>query len=167
MLSNHVWISLRILGTPAYTILHDDTSNRCRLVSWCCGFLCKDCSNQPKWWGKVKVELIAYIQICCYSKALFLYLFLCQQLQVEDYDLSYAGCSFQAILNQTMYALGFDWKYADEWPTLNTEGFQEKLIITKRWSSDPPASRSPLTVVSRPCARTFEARESAVLNALL
>jgi hypothetical protein len=47
-----------------------------------------------------------------------------QQLQVKDYDLTYAGCSFDAILNQTMYALCFDWKYADEWPILTTEGFQ-------------------------------------------
>jgi hypothetical protein len=22
-----------------------------------------------------------------------------------------------------VYALGFEWKYADEWPTLTTEGF--------------------------------------------
>ena len=29
-------------------------------------------------------------------------------LQVEYYDLTYAGCSFEAILNQTMYALGYD-----------------------------------------------------------
>jgi hypothetical protein len=129
------------------------------------GFYARIARNQPKWWGKVKVELIAYIQICCYS--ILISVFLCQQLQVEDYDLSYAGCSFQVILNQTMYALGFDWKYADEWPTLTMEGFQEKLIITKRWSSDLTASRSPLTVVSRPCARTFEARKSALLNALL
>ena len=66
-----------------------------------------------------------------------------------------------------MCALGFDWKYADEWPTLTTEGFQEKLIMTKRGSSDPLTSRPPLTVISRPCAYTFEARESALLNALL
>jgi len=66
-----------------------------------------------------------------------------------------------------MYALGFDWKYANEWPTLTMEGFQEKLIMTKRGSSDSPTSRPPLTVVSRPCACTFEARESALLNALL
>ena len=66
-----------------------------------------------------------------------------------------------------MYALGFDWKYADEWPTLTMEGFQEKLIMTKRGSSDPPTSQPPLTVISRPFARTFEARESALLNALL
>ena len=39
--------------------------------------------------------------------------------------------------------------------------------MTKRGSSDPPASRPPLTVISIPYARTFEARESALLNALL
>jgi hypothetical protein len=61
-----------------------------------------------------------------------------------------------------MYALGYEWKYADEWPTLTTKGFQEKLLTTKRGSSDPP----PLTVVSRPCARTFEAKESVLLHAL-
>jgi hypothetical protein len=66
-----------------------------------------------------------------------------------------------------MYALGFDWKYADEWPTLTTKGFQEKLVMTKRGSSDPPTSRPLLSFVSRPYARTFEARESALLNALL
>jgi hypothetical protein len=71
--------------------------------------------------SKVEIKLIAYIQIC-YWKALFSYPFFCQHLQVVDYDLTYAGCSFEAILNQTMYALGFDWKYADEWPTLTTEG---------------------------------------------
>ena len=73
----------------------------------------------------------------------------------------------KAILNQTMYALGYDWKYTDEWPTRTTVGFQEKLLATKRGSSDPTTSQPPLTVVSRPCARTFEARESALLNALL
>jgi hypothetical protein len=47
------------------------------------------------------------------------------------------------------------------------EGFHEKLIMTKRGSSDPPTSWPSLTVVSRLCARTFEERESALLNALL
>jgi hypothetical protein len=65
-----------------------------------------------------------------------------------------------------MHRLGYDWKYADEWPTLNTEGFQAKLLVTKR-GSDPPTSRPPLIIISRPCARTCEARESALLNALL
>ena len=66
-----------------------------------------------------------------------------------------------------MYALGFDWTYANEYPTLTTEGFQKRLIMTKWGSFDPPTSRPPLTVVSRPRAHTFEARESALLNALL
>ena len=65
-----------------------------------------------------------------------------------------------------MYALGFDWN-ADEWTTLTTKGFQEKLVMTKRGLSDPLTSRLPLSVVSRPCAHTFEARESVLLNALL
>jgi hypothetical protein len=82
--------------------------------------------------------------------------FFCQHLQVEDYELTYADFSFEAILNQTMYALGFDWKYVDEWPILTTEGFQEKLDMTKRGSSNPPTSRPPLSVVSGPCSHTFE-----------
>ena len=65
-----------------------------------------------------------------------------------------------------MYALGFDWN-ADEWTTLTTEGFQEKLIMTKRGSSDPPTSRPPLSIISRSYARTFEASKSALLNELL
>ena len=64
-----------------------------------------------------------------------------------------------------MYVFGYDWKYADEWPTRTTVGFQEKLLAAKRGSSDPPTTQPPLTVVSRPCARTFEARESALFNA--
>ena len=58
-------------------------------------------------------------------------------------------------------------KYADEWPTRTMARFQEKLLTAKRGSSDPPTSQPPLTIVSRPCARTFEARESALLNALI
>ena len=65
-----------------------------------------------------------------------------------------------------MYALGYDWKYTDEWPTRTTVGFQEKLLATKRGSSNPPTSQPPLIVISRPYARTFEARESALFNAL-
>jgi len=49
--------------------------------------------------------------------------FFYQHLHVEDYDLTYKWCSFEVILNQTMYQLGYDWKYAHEWPTLTTEGF--------------------------------------------
>ena len=64
-----------------------------------------------------------------------------------------------------MYALGYDWKYADEWPTCTTAGFQEKLLVTKRGSSDPLTTHPPLTVISRPYARTFKARESALFNA--
>ena len=65
-----------------------------------------------------------------------------------------------------MYALGYDWKYVDEWPTRPTAGFQEKLLATKRGSSDPPTSQPPPTIVSRSRACTFEARESALFNAL-
>jgi len=64
-----------------------------------------------------------------------------------------------------MYQLGYEWKYAHEWPTLTTEGFQAKLLATK--NGDPPTSRAPLNVISRPCARSCEARESAPVNALV
>ena len=52
-------------------------------------------------------------------------------------------------------------------PTLTTQGFQDKLLVTKKGSDDAATSQPPLIVVSRPCARTCEARESALLNALL
>jgi hypothetical protein len=61
-----------------------------------------------------------------------------------------------------MHELGCEWKYADDWPTLTTEGFLTKLLATKRGQYDPLL----FTVVSRPCAHTFEARESALLHAL-
>jgi hypothetical protein len=61
-----------------------------------------------------------------------------------------------------MYALGYEWKYANDWPTLTAEGFQAKLYATKRGS---PNSLS-LTVVSRPCGRSYEARESVLSNTL-
>ena len=64
-----------------------------------------------------------------------------------------------------MYQLGYEWKYAHEWPTLTTEGFQTKLLAIKR--GDPLTSRAPLNVVSRPCAHSCEARESALVNALV
>ena len=64
-----------------------------------------------------------------------------------------------------MYQLSYNWKYAYEWPTLFTEGFQTKLHATKR--GDPLTSRESLNVVSRPCARSYEARESALVNALV
>jgi hypothetical protein len=64
-----------------------------------------------------------------------------------------------------MYQLGYDWKYAHEWPTLTTEGFQTKLLVTMR--GDPPTSRAALNVVSRPCARSCEGRESGLVNALV
>jgi hypothetical protein len=63
-----------------------------------------------------------------------------------------------------MYQLGYDWKYAHEWPTLTTEGFQAKLLATER--GDPLTSRAPLNV-SRPCGRSYEARESGLVNALV
>ena len=90
------------------------------------------------------------------STGLVLISIFCQHLQVEDYDLTYAGCSYEAILNQIMYHLGYNW-YAAERPTLTTQGFQNKLPVTKR-DSYTTTSRPPLIVVSRPYARTCEAR---------
>jgi hypothetical protein len=65
-----------------------------------------------------------------------------------------------------MCQLGYDWQYAAERPTLTTQGFEEKLLVTKT-ESDLATSRPLLIVVSRPCARTCEASESALLNVLL
>ena len=45
------------------------------------------------------------------------------------------------------------------------EGFQAKLLATKR--GDPPTCRAPLNVVSRPCARSCEARKRALVNVLV
>jgi hypothetical protein len=64
-----------------------------------------------------------------------------------------------------MFQLGYDWKYAHEWPTLTTEGFQAKLLVTKR--GDSSTYRASLNVVSRPCARSCEARKSALVNVLV
>jgi hypothetical protein len=43
--------------------------------------------------------------------------------------------------------------------------FRQKLLATKR--GDPPTSRAPLSVISKPCARSCEARESALVNVLV
>jgi hypothetical protein len=64
-----------------------------------------------------------------------------------------------------MYCLDYDCKYTHERPTLTTEGFQAKLVATKR--GDPPTSETGLKVISRPCARSCEARESALVNSLV
>jgi hypothetical protein len=45
------------------------------------------------------------------------------------------------------------------------KGFQAKRLATKR--GDPPTSRAPLNMVSRPCARSCEVRESALVHALI
>jgi hypothetical protein len=62
-----------------------------------------------------------------------------------------------------MYHLGYDWRYAHERLTLTTEGFQAKLLTTKRGDT---LTFEGLKVVCRPCARSFEAKESALVNAL-
>ena len=80
--------------------------------------------------------------------------------------MTYAGCSFEAILNQIMYHLGYNWEYAAERPTLTTQGFQGKLLVISR-ESNPVTSRALLIIVGRPYARICEARKSALLNVSL
>ena len=55
----------------------------------------------------------------------------------------------------------YEWQFAG--PTTTTHGFQEHVLVT-RVSASP---RHLLTVVGRPCARSYEARESALVNTLL
>jgi len=44
-----------------------------------------------------------------------------QRLQVEQYDVTYASYSFEAIINQAMYQMGrYEWEYAG--PVFTTEG---------------------------------------------
>ena len=59
-----------------------------------------------------------------------------------------------------MYHLGrYKWKYGGS--VLTSEGIQEKILVTR--SED---SRPMLIIVSRPCERSCEARESALVNTL-
>ena len=59
-----------------------------------------------------------------------------------------------------MYHLGhYKWEYGG--PVLTSEGIPKKILVTG--SED---SRPMLIVVSRPCERSCEARESALVNAL-
>ena len=59
-----------------------------------------------------------------------------------------------------MYQLGrYKWEYAS--PVLTLEGIEEKIIVTSRGHFEPL-----LIVVSRPCERSCEARESALINTL-
>ena len=55
----------------------------------------------------------------------------CQNLQDEDSDLTYAGCSLEAILNQTMHQLGYQWSYSSEFPTHTTQGWQASVRVHK------------------------------------
>jgi len=48
-------------------------------------------------------------------------------------------------------------------PTPTTHGFQEHVRVTNL----SPSPRTLLIVVGRPCARSCEARESALVNTLL
>ena len=53
----------------------------------------------------------------------------------------------------------YKWEYGG--PVLISKGMQEKILVTR--SED---SRPMLIVVSRPCERSCEARESALVNTL-
>jgi hypothetical protein len=64
-----------------------------------------------------------------------------------------------------MTRLGCVWRYAYERPVLTTEGFQAKLLVTN--IGDPPTARARLTVLSRPCPQSCEAKESVLLHTLL
>ena len=55
----------------------------------------------------------------------------------------------------------YGWEFAG--PAATTHGFQERVRVTIL-SASP---RTLLTVVGRPCARSCEARESALVNTLL
>jgi len=81
-------------------------------------------------------------------------------LKIQENDVTYVSCSFEAILNQAMYHLGhYKWEYGG--PVLISKGMQEKILVTR--SED---SRPMLIVVSRPCERSCEVRESALVNTL-
>ena len=59
-----------------------------------------------------------------------------------------------------MYHLGrYKWEYGD--PVLTSEGIQEKILVTRREGSQPM-----LIVVSKPCERSCETEESALVNTL-
>ena len=59
-----------------------------------------------------------------------------------------------------MYQLGrYRWEYGG--PVLTSEGIQEKILVTRREGSPPM-----LIVISSPCERYCEARESALVNTL-
>ena len=81
-------------------------------------------------------------------------------MQIQENDVTYVSCSFEAILNLAMYHLGhYKWEYGG--PVLTSEGIQEKILVTR--SKD---SRPMLIVLSRPCERSCEVRESTLVNTL-
>ncbi|XP_066392147.1 uncharacterized protein [Miscanthus floridulus] len=72
---------------------------------------------------------------------------------IQENDITYASFSFEAILCQAMYHLGhYKWEYSG--PVL-------KIFVTRS-----EGSRPMLIVVSRPCERSCEVRESALVNTL-
>lgn len=78
----------------------------------------------------------------------------------EAYDLTYASCSFGAIINQALHQLGgYSWHFGE--PIFTSEGIQERIVVT-RGSSGPL-----LMVMSRPCERSCEAKESALINTMI
>ena len=84
---------------------------------------------------------------------------------MQSHDLTYAGCSYEAILTQTMTRLGYVWRYAYERPIFTTEGFQAKLLVTK--IGDPPTAPARLTALNKPCPHSCEVMESVLLHTLL
>ena len=55
----------------------------------------------------------------------------------------------------------YEWQFAG--PTATAHGCRERVLVT-RVSASP---QHLLTVIGRPCARSCEARESALVNTLL
>ena len=83
-----------------------------------------------------------------------------QHLQIQQNDVTYASCIFESIINQAMYQLDrYKWEYGG--PILTLEGIQEKILVIRR-----EGSRPYLIIISRPCERSCEARESALVNTL-
>ena len=81
-------------------------------------------------------------------------------MQIQENDVTYVSCSFEAILNQAMYHLGrYKWEYGG--PVLTSKGIQEKILVTR--SED---SRPMLIVIRRPYEQSYEVRESALVNTL-
>ena len=117
---------LRALGNVGYNIpsfssmMIKALDEGCQ--TWCGRSLCNGYSTQAIWCGKIEVNLIAHTYI-------YWYVYIFQHLQVEEYDLTFAACSFETILNQAMPQLGpYEWEFGR--PTPTTHGFQERVLVT-------------------------------------